>query len=115
MPPSSSTRAATPHRLTGRLRFPATIAAVLLVLAGVNVLEKFGPRYTGLILGPAVAVILVVFARRSGLTWDCLGLSRRALGKGLGYAAAAIAVVATGYLIGAALPLTRTAFLDARY
>jgi membrane protease YdiL (CAAX protease family) len=100
--------------VTGR-RFAATVAVVLLVLAAVNVLERFGPRHTGLVLGPAVAVALVVLARRSGLTWDCLGLSRRTLPTGLGYAVAAVLVVAAVYLVGAALPLTRPAFLDVRY
>jgi membrane protease YdiL (CAAX protease family) len=100
--------------VTGR-RFAATVAVVLLVLAAVNVLERFGPRHTGLVLGPAVAVVLVVLARRSGLTWDCLGLSRRTLPKGLGYGVAAVVVVAAVYLVGAALPLTRPAFLDVRY
>ncbi len=98
-----------------RLRFAGTILAVVLVLAAVNVLEKFGPRHTGLILGPAVAVALVVFARRSGLTWDCLGLSRRAVRSGLLWALGLVLVVAGVYLIGACLPLTRAAFLDARY
>ena len=51
----------------GRLRFAATIAAVLLVLATVNVLIRFGPPHTGLVLGPVVAVAIVILARRYGL------------------------------------------------
>ena len=98
-----------------RLRVAATFGTVLLILATVNVLERVGPRHTGLVLGPAVALVLVVLARRSGLTWDCLGLSRRSVRRGLAYAVVAILAVAVVYLIGAALPLTRTAFLDARY
>jgi membrane protease YdiL (CAAX protease family) len=98
-----------------RSRFAVTIGVVLLALAAVNVTEKFGPPHTGLVLGPAVALVLVVLARRSGLTWDCLGMSRRALGKGFGYAVAAVAIVAGVYLIGAVLPLTRSAFHDVRY
>jgi membrane protease YdiL (CAAX protease family) len=98
-----------------RIRFAATFAAVLVVLAAVNVADRFGPPHTGLVAGPAVAVLLVVLARRYGLTWDCLGLSRRALRRGLGYAAVAVSAVATVYLLGAALPLTRSAFLDVRY
>jgi membrane protease YdiL (CAAX protease family) len=97
------------------VRFVVTIVAVLGVLAGVNVLIKFGPPRTGLILGPAVALVLVILARRHGLTWDHLGLSRRGLRKGIGYAVAAVLAVGVVYLIGALLPLTRAAFLDSRY
>jgi membrane protease YdiL (CAAX protease family) len=105
------------RRLTAgsRWRLAAAIAAVVLLLAVVNVLEKFGPRHTGLILGPAVAVVLVVLARRHGLTWDCLGLSPRRARSGLTWALGLVLVVAGVYLIGASLPLTRAAFLDARY
>ena len=101
--------------VTGNARFAVTIAAVLAVLAAVNVLLKFGPPHMGLILGPAVALVLVILARRYGLTWDHLGMSRRALRKGIGYAAVAVGAVAAVYVTGALLPLTRAAFLDARY
>src|SRR5437763_526902 len=101
-------------RPTG-VRFAATMAAVVLVLAVVNVLEKFGPRHTGLVLGPAVAVGLIVLARRSGLTWDCLGLSPRAARHGLIWGLGVVLVVAGVYVLGATLPPTRAAFLDARY
>src|SRR6266545_4933314 len=120
--PAVSSEAAPPppaHRGTrgirGNLRFALTIAAVLAVLVAVNVLLKFGPPRAGLILSPAVAIVLIVLARRHGLTWDHLGLSRRGLRKGIGYATAAILAVGAIYLIGALLPLTRAAFLDDRY
>jgi membrane protease YdiL (CAAX protease family) len=101
--------------VSSRRRFVGAILAVVFLLAGVNVLEKFGPRHTGLILGPAVAVGLVVLARRHGLTWDCLGLSPRRARSGLAWAFGLVLVVAGVYLIGASLPPTRSAFLDARY
>src|SRR6266508_1825494 len=113
--PAVSSEAAPPqpaHRGTrgirGNLRFALTIAAVLAVLVAVNVLLKFGPPRAGLILSPAVAIVLIVLARRHGL-------SRRGLRKGIGYATAAILAVGAIYLIGALLPLTRAAFLDDRY
>lgn len=114
-PPIDALPSSTLRTTIGRFRFAVTIAVVLLALAAVNVTEKYGPPHTGLVLGPAVALVLVVLARRSGLTWDCLGMSRRALGKGFGYAFAAVAIVAGVYLIGAVLPLTRSAFHDVRY
>ena len=115
VPPSAATAPSTPRPVTGRFRFASIVAAVLVVLAAVNVLERFGPRHTGLVVGPLVAVVLVVLARRHGLTWDCLGLSRRGLPKGLGWGTAAVGVVAVVYLVGAVLPLTRPAFHDVRY
>jgi membrane protease YdiL (CAAX protease family) len=120
-PPTLSTQPAVParfgvpRRVTGNARFAVTIAAVLGVLVAVNVLLKFGPPRTGLVLGPAVALVLVILARRYGLTWDHLGMSRRALRKGIRYAAIAVVVVGCVYLLGALLPVTRAAFLDMRY
>jgi membrane protease YdiL (CAAX protease family) len=85
------------------------------VLVVVNIADKYGPRHTGLVVGPVVALGLVAFARRVGLSWDDLGLARRRVARGCVYAAVAIAFVAAVYLLGVALPATRTAFLDARY
>jgi CAAX protease family protein len=101
--------------VASRRRFAATLALVLAALVAVNVLDKFGPAHTGLVLGPAIAVLLIVLARRHGLSWDDLGLARRSWLKGAGYALAAVLTVAAGYGVAAAIPATRTAFLDARY
>jgi membrane protease YdiL (CAAX protease family) len=60
------------------------------VLAAVNVADKYGPHHTGLIAGPIVALALVLLARRAGLTWHDLGLSKRTLVPGLKYAVGAI-------------------------
>jgi membrane protease YdiL (CAAX protease family) len=88
------------------------VGAVLIVT---NVADKYGPHHTGLVVGPAVALGLVVLARRVGLSWDDLGMSRRRIARGFAYAAVAIASVAVVYLLGIALPATRGAFLDTRY
>jgi membrane protease YdiL (CAAX protease family) len=96
-------------------RFPFALAGVIAVLVTLNLLNRFGPPRTGLVLGPAVALGLVVFARRHGLSWDDLGMSRRAWASGAVYAAGAAVLVTAGYLIGAALPSTRSVFLDVRY
>jgi membrane protease YdiL (CAAX protease family) len=92
-----------------------TLVAVIGILVGVNLLVRYGPANAGLVLGPFVAVMLVVLARWSGLTWDDLGLARRSWRKGVAYAAVGIATVAVGYGVAAVLPVTRVAFLDARY
>ena len=88
---------------------------MLLVLVAVNVADKYGPHHTGLIAGPIVALALVLLARRAGLTWHDLGLSKRTLVPGLKYAIGAIGAVAIVYAVGVALPLTRPAFHDVRY
>jgi len=88
---------------------------VLVVLVAVNVADKYGPHHTGLIAGPIVALVLVLLARRAGLTWHDLGLSKRTLLPGLKYAVGAIGAVAIVYAAGVALPLTRPAFHDVRY
>jgi hypothetical protein len=54
---------------------------VILLLAGVNVVLRFGPAGNGpvgigLVTGPTLAIALLVLARRAGLTWDELGLAR---------------------------------------
>ena len=96
-------------------RLALHFGTVVLVLAAVNVADRFGPRHTGLVAGPVVALLLVLIARRAGLSRRDLGMSRRTLLPGLRYAVGAVATVAVVYAIGIALPLTRPAFHDVRY
>ena len=96
-------------------RFMVTMAVVLTVLVVTNVLHKFGPAGSGVVLGPLVAIALVLLARRFGLSWDDLGLARHTWLRGLAIAASAVAAVTVLYGVAAILPLTRSAFLDARY
>ncbi|WP_406043320.1 CPBP family intramembrane metalloprotease [Micromonospora sp. NBC_00898] len=49
------------------------------------------------------------------MSWEDLGLARRSWRTGTAWGVAAIAVVAGVYAVAAALPVTRAAFLDARY
>lgn len=87
----------------------------MVILAAVNVANRFGPPGTGLVAGPLVALVLVLLGRRAGLTWHDLGLSRSTLLPGLKWAIGSVAVVAVVYAIGAAVPFTRPAFQDVRY
>jgi membrane protease YdiL (CAAX protease family) len=98
-----------------RRRLLLVFGAVLVVLAAVNVADKYGPRHTGLVAGPLVAAALVLLARHAGLTWHDLGMSRRTLLPGLKYAVGAVLAVAVVYGAGIALPFTRPAFHDVRY
>jgi membrane protease YdiL (CAAX protease family) len=96
-------------------RFTLAVAAVLVLLAGTRVAIWFGPVGTGLVAGPVIAVILVFLARRAGLSWDDLGLARRAVRRGALWAAIAVVVVAAVLLAGVAVPWIRSAFFDVRY
>jgi membrane protease YdiL (CAAX protease family) len=98
-----------------RRRLILVFGAVLVILAAVNVADKYGPRHTGLVAGPLVALALLFLARRAGLSWHDLGMSRRTLLPGLKYAVGAVLAVALVYGAGIALPWTRPAFHDVRY
>jgi membrane protease YdiL (CAAX protease family) len=97
------------------VRIGLALAAVLLLLAAVKLVNWFGPVGAGLVAGPLITAILIVLARRAGLSWDDLGLSRRAVRRGALWAAAAVAVVAVVLLAGVAIPWFRSAFFDVRY
>ena len=94
---------------------PALVATgvVVAALATVNLAQHLLAGSTW--LGPVAAVALLVFARWSGLSWSQLGLHRDRLRSGFAWGFGAIALVAVVYLVGVFVPLTRPAFLDARY
>jgi membrane protease YdiL (CAAX protease family) len=95
--------------------FAVSLLAVLLLLGVLLVGRTYGPASTGLVLGPVAGAVLVAFGRRRGLSWSDLGLSRRTWARGAAYAVVAAVVVAAIYAVAAAVPLTRTAFVDVRY
>jgi membrane protease YdiL (CAAX protease family) len=92
-----------------------TIVATCAILAVVNVVGREGPHHTMLVLGPVMAVGLILLARHAGLSFDELGLGRRHVKRGLTFAAVEVALVVVAYLMAAAIPLTREAFHDQRY
>ena len=95
--------------------FAVLVSAVLGLLVAVNVLDAFGPSALSLVLGPPVAVALIVLGRRSGLTWGDLGLARHTWRPGALVAAGSVAAVAAVFAVAAVLPATRSAFQDVRY
>lgn len=102
--------------VAGRRRhFAVVFAAALALMASVNLLDHFGPARASVVLGPVVAGLLVVLSRRSGLSWDDLGLARDSWRRGAMVAAGCVAGVAAVYTLAAVLPVTRPAFLDVRY
>ncbi len=97
-----------------RGRRVAGTALVLLALVALNLAEHVW-HVGGVWLGLAGAAGLLAVARAFGLTWAQLGLSAARLRRGWPWAVAVIGAVAAVYLVGLAVPATRTAFLDPRY
>lgn len=98
-----------------RFRMHLDIAVVVLVLVLTNVVAHFTTAWAGIGTVPVAAVGLVILMRCSGLGWADLGLGRENWKSGLGYAVAAVAVVALVIAVGVALPVTRPMFLNNRY
>jgi uncharacterized protein len=96
----------------GRLDWAVVIVIAFLVV--VNVVDNL-VAYAALALGPAGAAGLLALARWAGLSWAELGLGPGTWLRGLRWAGAAIGAVAMVFAVGAALPLTRSAFRDSRY
>ncbi len=97
-------------------RQPAVVATAVTItaLAVLNVLKHTMPSASVVIGATATAGLLAV-ARASGLSWGQLGLSPDRIRHGLVWGLGAIGAVGVVYLVGLAIPLTRGAFLDARY
>ncbi len=89
------------------------VAVVVAVLGCVNVIDA-RVAHASLVAGPAGAVGLLAIARWAGLSWQELSLGGT-WRRGLIWASGAIVAVAVVLAAGAAHPLTRGAFRDARY
>jgi membrane protease YdiL (CAAX protease family) len=96
----------------GRLDWALVIVVAVLVVVNVADIRV---AHAALVLGPAGAAGLLALARWAGLSWAELGLGRGTWRRGLRWAGAAIGAVAVVFAVGAALPLTRSAFRDSRY
>ena len=103
------------HRVATDDRVPAWVASALVIatLVAMNVVQHL--VWQAWWLGPVVAGALLAFARWNGLTWQELGLHRHRHRTGLRWGLGVIGLVALVYLVGVLLPVSRTAFLDARY
>ena len=96
-------------------RIYVDVAVVVVVLALTNLLAHFTTPWANVAVVPAAAAGLVLLVRHRGLGWSELGLGREHWKSGAGYAAAAVALVATVIAIGALLPWTRPMFLNNNY
>lgn len=88
------------------------LAVVVLVVA--NVLNGVLAAVWYVPVCVVAAALLVLIARRSGYTWDDLGLGRAAARRGLRWGLVLVGAVLVILSVGLALPFTREAFLDER-
>jgi membrane protease YdiL (CAAX protease family) len=103
-----------PLRVGRTLRRRLGLFAAVTILAVSNVVSNRVWPEAYIPWNLTVAAILLILARRCGLTWDDLGLGSARLRRGLligGLAAGSVGLV---YLVALAIPATRAAFLDAR-
>ena len=98
-----------------RFRIYVDIAVVVVVLALTNLVAHFTTPWASVATVPAAAVGLLVLLRSRGLGWAELGLGREHWKTGVGYAAAAVALVLTVVAVGAMLPWTRPMFMNDHY
>jgi uncharacterized protein len=98
-----------------RMRIYVDIGVVVVVLALTNLVAHFTTPWASVATVPAAAIGLVLLVRLRGVGWAELGLGREHWRSGLGYAAAAVAVVVTVVTVGALLPFTRPLFLNNNY
>ncbi len=86
-----------------------------MALLGVrNVGEVVLPAVAYVPTNAAVGALLVVIARRSGSSWEDLGLGGRHVRRGFRIGAVAGSAAAVTMLLAAAMPMTRGFFNDAR-
>jgi CAAX protease family protein len=113
--------AAAPHPLVSQLsalhhfRIYVDIAVVVVVLALTNLIAHFTTSWASIATVPAAAVGLLILLRCNGLGWAELGLGREHWKSGIGYALAAVTVVASVVGVGVLLPMTRPMFMNNHY
>ncbi len=91
-----------------------TVAWVVAVLGVRNVGEVALPAVAYVPTNVTVGAVLLLVARRSGASWEDLGLSRRRIRRGVTVGAVAGSAAIVAMLLAAALPMTRGFFNDAR-
>jgi membrane protease YdiL (CAAX protease family) len=119
--PDQQTAAIAPHPVLSQLaalhqfRIYVDVGVVVVVLALTNVIAHFTTPWASIATVPAAAVGLVILLRSSGVGWAELGLGRDHWKSGMGYALAAVGLVAAVIAVGVLLPLTRPMFMNNHY
>src|SRR6516165_3331920 len=93
-----------------RFRIRLDIAVVVVVLVLTNLVAHFTTPWASI-----AAIGLAFLMRANGLDWTDLGLGREHWKSGMGYALAAVAVVASVIGLGVLLPMTRPMFMNNHY
>jgi uncharacterized protein len=100
--------------MSGTLATRRAVGATAAVLAfGAFSQLRLGRR-TQVPANLAAAAALVAYARRSGLSWDDLGLAGGDVARGLRVGAIASAPLVAAIVVGVGLPVTRELFVDDR-
>ncbi len=94
--------------------FPAALVAALGLWNNVLVHRVSGTEASYVVVNGAATAVLLALARRSGLTWAELGLSRRRLAAGLRWGGSCSALVALVLAVAVAVPVLRPLLTDAR-
>lgn len=91
------------------------LVGAITILAASNVISNRVVGEDGYVAwNLAVAVLLVVLARGSGLTWADIGLDSTRLRRGLRIGAVLAGIVLAAYLVALVVPSTRALFADQR-
>ncbi|KLO32617.1 CPBP family intramembrane glutamic endopeptidase [Mycobacterium haemophilum] len=98
-----------------QFRIQVDVAVVVVLLVLTNLIAHFTTAWASIATVPIAAVGLVTLVRCNGLGWAELGLAREHWKSGLGYALAAVIVVALVISVGVLLPMTRPMFMNNHY
>lgn len=98
-----------------QFRIQVDVAVVVVLLVLTNLIAHFTTAWASIATVPIAAVGLVTLVRCNGLGWAELGLAREHWKSGLGYALAAVIVVALVISVGVLLPMTRPMFMNDHY
>lgn len=91
------------------------LVVTLVVLTGMAAWIHLGPERWQPVVGPVLALLLVLLGSWAGMSWAQLGLDPDTLLRGLAFGGLAAAVVAAAYGVAVRVSATRRFFLDARH
>lgn len=116
---TATTEAAAALPMSSRLRLHArdiaSVIAVIVGLAAINITAHLTELSTVAIVVPVGVATLLVIAKARGMSWTDLGLGRAHIGKGLAYGTGAVVLVAAVIALALAIPATRGFFFNESY
>lgn len=91
------------------------LAPVIVILAAADAATRLTPRPAARVAVPVASLVTLGLSRLYGATWEELGLAPSSWRRGLALGAASAAAVTGAVALAAALPASRSVFLDDRY